>query len=755
MLLRFLAILAFGTLTVCSAYTQPNALEFDGSDDYVLTKFTGPTGSKPRTIECWIKTYYKQKQQVLVDYGGMSPNGSRFTFNMIDGKLRIEVGGEGKTGTKHIADTSWHHVAVTYDKNATPNFRTFIDGKVQDSFSFTIATNTSSATKLKFGTRADYANFFRGTMDEIRVWNYARNHQQIRNNYSKEFCQWQKGLVAYHKLNQGNAGKNNQNVDESIDFSKNGQDGELKNFALTGSGSNWVSGYGLTQGSTTGSATVSGCGKYKSPSKKYTWTKSGTYKDTIKSFMGCDSVISLSVTVIPNPTKTINATSCKVYISPSGQYAWNKTGTYTDRLMNPNGCDTIVTVNLIVSGRSFDTVRVSTCNKYVSPSGKHIWISTGTYNDTLSSRYGCDSIITTHLNILKTDTTLKPVVCGQYTAPSGSKVWSVSGLYADTLMNSNNCDSVITIDLTVNQPSSSSISVFECTQYTAPSGKYVYNTPGIFSDTISNSKGCDSVISISLTLGEQKANNQYNTCGVMLSPSGKFTWTESGTYSDTISTVKGCDSIITAQVTILEPSSASVTWRKCEEAESPSGRFNWTTSGTYYDTLTNYVGCDSVIEVDLTIDNLGKVELTMESGGLKSVTTGDSYQWIDCLDNNKPIAGQTGQTYNPAKEGEYAVEVTKGACTKVSECILFLSTGERSSRFFEVYPNPSNGQVRIETSRAVSRIEIYNSLGQLVYDKNLAGITHLNFNLPDEPGVYFIKVSDVNGVTHGKQVLRK
>ena len=97
-----------------------NGLDFDGTNDYVSATAGGPIGSTNRTVECWVKTSSSiSTQQVIFDWGQMSPNGSRFTLNMINfGKVRIEVGGNGFNSTASIADGNWHHIAVTYDNSA-------------------------------------------------------------------------------------------------------------------------------------------------------------------------------------------------------------------------------------------------------------------------------------------------------------------------------------------------------------------------------------------------------------------------------------------------------------------------------------------------------------------------------------------------------------------------------------------------------------------------------------------------------------
>ena len=279
-----------------SILSAQNALDFDGIDDDVTSAFGGPFGTADRTVECWIKTSNSiQTQQVIIDYGAMSPLGSRFTLNMINfGLLRIEVGGNGFNSTQSIADGKWHHVAVTYDDGAATKFRMYIDGQLETTQNTTVPVNTLS-TGLFLGRRNDGVNFFDGAIDEVRVWNVVRTQTEIDSFKNQEFCVPPPGLTIYYQFNQGVAGGNNSGV-TSLQNALGGNHGTLNNFALTGTTSNWVSGVSLS-GSIMTSDTLDACDSLRSPSGKYLWTSSGVYYDTLQSSTGCDSIIMTNLTI--------------------------------------------------------------------------------------------------------------------------------------------------------------------------------------------------------------------------------------------------------------------------------------------------------------------------------------------------------------------------------------------------------------------------------------------------------------------------
>ena len=72
---------------------------------------------------------------------------------------------------------------------------------------------------------------------------------------------------------------------------------------------------------------------------------------------------------------------------------------------------------------------------------------------------------------------------------------------------------------------------------------------------------------------------------------------------DTIINAVGCDSIIIINLTINYSGSSTINPIACYSYTSPSGNYIWTTSNTYMDTISNYIGCDSVITVNLTVNN--------------------------------------------------------------------------------------------------------------------------------------------------------
>ncbi|MEI6508542.1 MAG: gliding motility-associated C-terminal domain-containing protein [Bacteroidota bacterium] len=250
--------------------------------------------------------------------------------------------------------------------------------------------------------------------------------------------------------------------------------------------------------------------------------------------------------------------------------------------------------------KAFDT---NVCYIMLSPSGKHVWDSTGIYYDTIPNNLGCDSILLFNLKKLSTKSKIDSIVCGGMHSYSGKYYWQTSGLYNDTIPNSKNCDSIITVKLTVINSKTDSIKVISCKSYVSPSTKYTYNITGNYTDTIQAKTGCDSIIFINYIRLIDSSNIQVTTCRNYTSPSGKYTYTSSGKYIDTIQSKAGCDSIVFIYFfKLIDSSNIQIT--SCQNYLSPSGKFLYTISGNYIDTIQSSKGCDSIIHIKLTISKI-------------------------------------------------------------------------------------------------------------------------------------------------------
>jgi hypothetical protein len=489
-----------------SSYSAQNALHFDGVNDFVQTTFSGVPGSTNRTFEAWVNVATSAtSSRAILDYG-LNAVGSRNTFvvQATSGQIGFLSGGTNAnlfSSSNAISNGQWTHVAFVLN-NGTGYL--YVNGMQVGTGNLTTVNTPTTGANLTIGQRVAGGSIpFLGAIDEVRVWNIARTQMDIQRDMNTELCS-ASGLVAYYRFNQGTAGGNNAGQTTLPDQSGGSNNGTLQNFSLSGSTSNWVSGATLTPG-VGGMATISpiNCGSYISPSGKYTWTSSNTYQDTITNSAGCDSLITVNLTILNSTNFLLRDTACDNYLSPSGKFTWVTSGTYADTLMNMAGCDSFITVELVINTPTSATLGPVVCESYTSPSGNFTWTSSGVYQDILTNQNGCDSIVLVNLTVLGTQTsTVSETVCDSFISPSGNYIWKNSGTYTDTVDNSLGCDSVLIIALTVYQSTTDVRNELVCYSYTSPSGKYTWNQTGTYQDTLTNSNGCFDFVTINLAVVE-------------------------------------------------------------------------------------------------------------------------------------------------------------------------------------------------------------------------------------------------------------
>lgn len=229
-----------------------------------------------------------------------------------------------------------------------------------------------------------------------------------------------------------------------------------------------------------------------------------------------------------------------------------------------------------------------------------------------------------------------------------------------------------------------------------------------------------------------------STCDEYISDNG-ITYNKSGQYTEKFATKDGCDSVITLNLTITK-AEHTISETVCESIKINDKTY--TQSGTYYQTLKTSKGCDSLLTLELTVNQVN-VDVSQSGNTLTSDANGATYQWLDCDNNNAPIDGATDKSFTATKDGNYAVEVTKNGCTTTSDCFELTpsSLGDiLISSELKLYPNPVIDELTIELMAFENlTYEVYNIQGSLMNQgmfKN--GLTKLPIsNYPG--GIYFVK----------------
>jgi hypothetical protein len=240
-------------------------------------------------------------------------------------------------------------------------------------------------------------------------------------------------------------------------------------------------------------------------------------------------------------------------------------------------------------------------------------------------------------------------------------------------------------------------------------------------------------------------------CDTYTSPSGQI-WDTSGVYVDTISNVGGCDSVMTIDLTIKKSSSATWIEEACQTFTSPSGNV-YDLIGSYIvnDVIDNVAGCDSIIKIYLTVNDSTTTEVSTNGSTITADGTG-TYQWIDCGDNNAPISGATSKSYTASANGSYALILTNSCGSDTSDCVVLSSVGinelNTSNSGVVLSPNPTTGKVQFTFNGVgTSVITVVDATGKVIVSANNVTSGDTISLEGTQKGMYIVKVVNALGTS--------
>lgn len=147
----------------------------------------------------------------------------------------------------------------------------------------------------------------------------------------------------------------------------------------------------------------------------------GTYRDTLNSFFGCDSIVNLELMVMPNEMTNLLETVCFGESFSVGDSTYTVSGSYVNQLLTSFGCDSTVTLNLTVLPELTTTLNEIICEGESFTVGSTSYSTTDTYVNVLPSvGLGCDSTVTLNLTVVATSVTIATpatLTCFQTTVP--------------------------------------------------------------------------------------------------------------------------------------------------------------------------------------------------------------------------------------------------------------------------------------------------------------------------------------------------
>ena len=482
----------------------------------------------------------------------------------------------------------------------------------------------------------------------------------------------------------------------------------------------------------------------------FTWIDGLTYySDTTRQLsmantVGCDSLITLQLVVTDNIYATESVTACNSYLWHGEVYtASTNLPTYTTQ--NADGCDSVVTLHLTINHCS--TTEITACDSYTWHGTT--FTTSGVYAD------GTDTLI---LTINHSTTGVDALTaCDSITWHGNLYINGGNGIATYTTTNAAGCDSVTTLNLTVRHSSSSIETATACDSYTWNGTEYTAS--GMSTYQTVNSVGCDSVATLYLTI------NNSSTGTDVVAACDSYIWIDGITYTASTSTptfttqnAMGCDSVITLQLTILESLTSTETVTACDSFAWHGTTYTISTSTPTF-TTTSTEGCDSTVTLNLTIN--------YSTTATETATACDSYTWngteytvsgtptyqtinsvgcdsvatlyltinysVDTIITDTAVGSYTwnGTTYTESGSYQWQGTTINGCDSTVTLMLVVNSVGiemvDGEGISVKVYPNPTTGWITIDADDVLS-VEVFDQAGRHI-------ATHDNTNRIDLGGL--------------------
>jgi len=340
-------------------------------------------------------------------------------------------------------------------------------------------------------------------------------------------------------------------------------------------------------------------------------TSGGTFTKTYSTIHGCDSIVTLNLHVHPVYLFSETQHICQGdSISFRGRWL-HTSGVYYDSLTTVHGCDSVYRLTLSVHSTSPLLFPDKVC--YGSGYNKYGFSLPSVYHDTLvrdtfRSVWGCDSIRILSLSVQPVyDTPLYDTVCqgdGYYRHGFTLPSVQVDGVHTLTLSSRSGCDSTLILHLKVHP-------VYNTVLYDSICPSDYYERYGFrlsnlhesstYRRTESTVHGCDSTVTLHLHVWPTYFYPEtVHLCEGDTFDFRGMRYHESGEYYDTLTTTKGCDSIYCLYLSVHPVYDIQLCGVLCEGIPYTQGGFHVSTPGLHYQYLQSAFGCDSTVTLTLT-----------------------------------------------------------------------------------------------------------------------------------------------------------
>lgn len=226
-----------------------------------------------------------------------------------------------------------------------------------------------------------------------------------------------------------------------------------------------------------------------------------------------------------------------------------------------------------------------------------------------------------------------------------------------------------------------------------------------------------------------------------------------GVYSDTLVNSAGCDSIVQLTLSNYAPSTPTqINTTLCLGDSTLFNGIYYSVAGNYTDTFQNSFGCDSTSTLALSLFPTTTISISVASDVLYISSGFTNVLWYK---NDTLLVGENGTSIdgNVYGNGTYRVEgLDQNGCIALSNSFAFTlsSVAGISIDNFQIFPNPANAFLSIISTENILNYSIIAVSGRIISTTQVdaAASNRLQINISDLPnGTYILEINNSNSTS--------
>lgn len=412
------------------------------------------------------------------------------------------------------------------------------------------------------------------------------------------------------------------------------------------------------------------------------------------------------IEIFPPYNDTFRVQACDSFYSPARKSMFFASALLTDTFRSLTGCDSLATVDLKIVPSHKMLRSEGACDSFYWASADTTIYQSGNYLKLFVNQYGCDSLEELSLSLARSSKTAESANgCDSFYWTRADTLLRSGGQYERHLYSMDGCDSVLSLSLVLGQSTLIQNKVLACDSFVWDVNAKVLKSSGIYTDTFTNVQGCDSVMLLDLDLHPSfSVAESQRECDSFYWDKNSQWYTQSGNYLLDLNTIYGCDSNFALSLDIF-PSYFSVeTQKACDAYVWPVNGLEYTASGLYRESFQTRAGCDSVFVLNL--------DMAASSASSETDSFCEQYFWQTSGENLRQAGTYYFITSNTAG-CDSTIALTLQEAPYLCECIVHIPSAfsPNNDRLNDLFIITHNCQDRISDFD----LKVFNRWGELLY----------------------------------------